>query len=44
MSSCKCSSCPVKETAKCPKKELLDRAYYFRELLNTKHKTKGTIK
>jgi len=41
MSFCKCSKCPVKGTVKCHKKELEDRAYYFRELLKKQHTQKG---
>ena len=32
--TCKCDKCPVKGTFKCPKKELEDRAYYFKTLLD----------
>ena len=32
--TCNCSKCPVKGTFKCPKKELEDRAYYFKTLLD----------
>ena len=32
--TCNCSKCPAKGTFKCPKKELEDRAYYFKTLLD----------
>ena len=36
--TCNCSKCPVKGTFKCPKKELEDRAYYFKTLLDQERK------
>ena len=38
--TCNCSKCPVKGTFKCPKKELEDRAYYFKTLLEQEQKMK----
>lgn len=38
--TCKCDKCPVKGTFKCPKKELEDRAYYFKTLLEQEQKKK----
>lgn len=38
--TCNCSKCPVKGTFKCPKKELEDRAYYFKTLLEQEQKKK----
>ena len=38
--TCNCSKCQAKGTFKFPKKELEDRAYYFKTLLEQEQKKK----